>query len=242
VFTARELLFPLRFSGDSKVLLAIGVRSGRVMGWDLLRGGEIPVRQRADHNSRIAGLSADGRWMMGSVQEGWRIWETLSGEPVTPVLGRGHDQASELSEESLDPEGRTVLVGSSGAPQLWPLPSDNRSVEEITRHVQLLAARKFDASGNLVGLVPGRLSELWSAVLASSSAASTVGADPTALWHLHQAAQSERSGQWSAAEFHLNRLLNTALDGVGVRQRLAEARAKAALEALERSSERKEPL
>jgi eukaryotic-like serine/threonine-protein kinase len=242
LFTVPEPLGPLCFSGDSKVLWTIGGRSGRVMGWDLLRGGEIPVRQRADHNSRIAGLSADGRWMMGSVQEGWRIWETISGEPVTPVLGRGHDEASELSEESLDPEGRAVLAGSSDAPQLWPLPSDNRSAEEITRHVQLLAAREFDASGNLIGLVPGRLSELWSAVLASSPAAYTVGADPTALWHLHQAAQSERSGQWSAAEFHLTRLLNTALDSAGVRQRLAEARAKAALEALERSSERKEPL
>ncbi len=55
------------------------------------------------------------------------------------------------------------------------------------------------------------------------------------IWDLHNAAQSERARRWSAAEFHLSRLLSTSLDSPQVRQRLSHAGAQAALEALKQN-------
>ena len=64
---------------------------------------------------------------------------------------------------------------------------------------------------------------------------STVGTDQVALWHLHEAAQSERAWQWSAVEFHFSCLLGTSFDGLLICQRLARVRTQAAIELLKKN-------
>jgi hypothetical protein len=213
----------------------LGIAPGTLTVRDVARGENLALRQPQDHDYRPREISRDGRWLLGSAQGGWRVWEVASGEPVTPVLGGGLGEVFGCQGDSLAPGGRVVLAGSSVAPQLWPLAPDQRPLEAVTREVQLLAARELDVSGSMVPLAPNRLSNLWHAVREAYPTALAIAANQPAWWHLHQAGQSERAGQWFAAEFHLRRLLDTPCDGPQTRQRLAHARTQAAIEILNRN-------
>lgn len=172
---------------------------------------------------------------MRSEQSEIRVWETASGEPLTPVLGGGLGDPFPSGRECLVPHARAVLARGGAAPQLWPLRPDQRPIEELSRHVQLLAARELDAWGSLAPLPPARLTNLWHTVQSALPVVSSVGTNQVALWHLHEAAQSEAEGQWSSAEFHFSRLPGTPLDGPQIRQRLARARTQAAIELLKKN-------
>jgi WD40 repeat protein/serine/threonine protein kinase len=223
------------FGPNSAQLFMLGITPGTLTVRDVARGENLALRQPQDHDYRPREISRDGRWLLGSAQGGWRVWEVASGEPVTPVLGGGLGEVFGCQGESLAPDGRVVLAGSSVAPQLWPLAPDQRPLEAVAREVQLLAARELDVSGSMVPLAPNRLSNLWHSVREANPAARGIAANQPAWWHLHQAGQSERAGQWFAAEFHLSRLLDTPCDGPQTRQRLAHARTQAAIEILNRN-------
>jgi WD40 repeat protein/serine/threonine protein kinase len=224
------------FGPDSTQFFVLGITPGTLTVRDVARGENLALRQPQDHDYRPRELSRDGRWLLGSAQGGWRVWEVASGEPVTPVLGGGLGEVFGCQGDSLAPDGRVVLAGSSVAPQLWPLAPDQRPLEAVAREVQLLAARELDVSGSMVPLAPNRLSNLWHSVREANPAARGIAANQSAWWHLHQAGQSERAGQWFAAEFHLSRLLDTPCDGPQTRQRLAHARTQAAIEILNRNN------
>ncbi|MCX6923476.1 MAG: WD40 repeat domain-containing protein [Verrucomicrobia bacterium] len=223
------------FGPDCTQFFMVGIAPGTLTVRDLARGENLALRQPQDHNYRPREISRDGRWLLGSAQAGWRVWEVASGEPVTPVLGDGLGEVFGCQGDALAADGRLVLAGSSVAPQLWPLTPDPRALEVITREVQLLAAREIDVSGSMVPLAPGRLSNLWHSVRGVDPAPLAVSTNQCAWWHLHQADQSERAGQWFAAEFHLRRLQDTPADGPQTRQRLAHARTQAAFEILNRN-------
>jgi WD40 repeat protein len=223
------------FGPDSTQFFVLGITPGTLTVRDVARGENLALRQPQDHDYRPRELSRDGRWLLGSAQGGWRVWEVASGDPVTPVLGGGLGEVFGCQGDSLAPDGRVVLAGSSVAPQLWPLAPDQRPLEAVTHEVQLLAARELDVSGSMVPLAPNRLSNLWHSVREAYPAALAIAANQPAWWHLHQAGQSERAGQWFAAEFHLRRLLDTPCDGPQTRQRLAHARTQAAIEILNRN-------
>jgi hypothetical protein len=193
------------------------------------------LRQPQDHDYHPREISRDGRWLLGSAQGGWRVWEVATGEPVTPVLGGGWGEIFGCQGDSLAPDGCLVLAGSSVAPQLWPLTPDQRPLEVVTREVQLLAAREIDVSGSMIPLAPNRMSNLWHTVREADPATRAITTSQSAWWHLHQADQSEREGQWFAAEFHLRRLQDTPADGPQIRQRLSHACTQAALEILNRN-------
>jgi len=224
------------FGPNSTQFFMLGINPGTLTVRDVARGENLALRQPQDHDYRPREISRDGRWLLGSAQGGWRVWEVASGEPVTPVLGGGLGEEFGCQGDSLTPDGRVVLAGSSVAPQLWPLAPDQRPLEAVTREVQLLAARELDVSGSMVPLAPNRLSNLWHSVRGTYPAALAIAANQPAWWHLHQAGQSERAGQWFAAEFHLSRLLDTPCDGPQTRQRLAHARTQAAIEVLNRDN------
>ncbi|HRZ44491.1 MAG TPA: protein kinase [Candidatus Paceibacterota bacterium] len=228
----REPAGRLRFSPDSARLFLLGSSSGNLTVWDVAQGAAIVAPQPWASEYRLQDIDREGRWLLASAPNGWRLWETASGEPVTPVLGAGLGEAFSWSEEWILPGGRGILCLSGAGLQIWPLDRDRRPLEEITRHVQLLAARELDASGSLTPIEPARLSRLWDTARAAAPEAFGVETNQVALWHLHHAAQSEQARRWSAAEFHLSRLVNTSWDGPQVRQRLSHASAQAALEAL----------
>jgi hypothetical protein len=220
---------------DSDRLLVLGGGAAPLLVRDLARGENALLRQPQDHDYRPWEISRDGRWLLGSAQGGWRVWEVASGEPVTPVLGVLAGEAWVGLGESLAPNGSAVLPGGSLRPQLWPLASDPRPLEALTRHVQFLAARELDATGSMVPLTPERLGNLWPGVRDAGRPASAAAAQQAVGWHLRLAEQSEAAGQWFGAEFHLRHLLDTPGDGPLVRQRLARARAQLALEILNRA-------
>jgi len=227
--------FGLRFSADSARLFLLGGGSGKLTVWDVARGEAIAGQQPRDHEYRPREVGWEGRWLLGSAQGGWRLWETASGEPLTPVLGGGLGDPFPSGKECLVPGARAVLARGAAALQLWALRPDQRPLVELSRHVQLLAARELDAWGSLAPLPPARLSNLWHTVRSALPEVSSVGTNQVALWHLQEAAQSEAEGQWSAAEFHFSRLPGTPLDGPQTRQRLARARTQAAIELLKRN-------
>ncbi len=223
------------FARGSTRLCLLGDATGPFQIRDLVRGENLSLRRPQDHDYRPWEISRDGRWLLGSAQGGWRVWEVASGEPVTPVLGDIPGEGWASPGDSLAPDGHAVLPGHSLPAQLWPLPPDQRPLETITRDVQFRAARELDDTGSMVPLAPDRLSNLWQTVHIAEPAASALDASQAACWHLRQAAQSERADQWFGTEFHLSRLLNTPFDGPPMRQRLAHARAQAAFEALNRN-------
>jgi hypothetical protein len=220
------------FEPRSGRLFMLGGRTGTLTVRDLVHGENVALRMPQDYDYRSCGVSRDGRWLLGSAQGGWRLWEVASGEAVTPVLGHGLEEGGRVQGDSLARDGHVILTGGSVAPQLWPLAPDHRPLEAITREVDLLAGRELDASGSIVPLAPNRLSNLWHTVRATTPSAPVLPSNHAVGWHLHQAGQSEQAHQWFAAEFHLSRLLGSSCDGPQTRQRLAHARAQTAFEIL----------
>jgi WD40 repeat protein len=223
------------FAPASDRLLVLGGGAAPLLVRDLARSVNLSLRQPPDHDYRPWEISRDGRWLLGSAQGGWRVWEVASGEPATPVLGALPGVAWAGLGESLAPDGGAVLPDRSPRPQLWPMVSDPRPLEALTPHVQFLAARELDATGSMVPLTPERLGGLWPVVRDAGRPASAAAAQQAVGWHLRLADQSERAGQWFGAEFHLRHLLDTPGDGPQVRQRLARARAQLAFEVLNRA-------
>jgi WD40 repeat protein len=168
-------------------------------------------------------FSPDSKWVVtASPDKTARIWSAETGEPLTPALRH----LSPLASAKLLVNGRDVLVisGATNGFWTWRLPVDLRPAADLADIAQLLSAHTVTTSGRLVPVPPDAHKHLWSSLRAAYPAQFATSTGEISAWHEFQSEECEMLHQWSAAVFHLSRLLALRPDDSSIAERLARAK------------------
>jgi tetratricopeptide (TPR) repeat protein len=98
-----------------------------------------------------------------------------------------------------------AAADSTGSVEIWDISPDERPVEDLLLLAQLLDSRYIDESGHCSRFVPSEAN--WRRLRQRYPNAFIVNAHQAFHWRQRQAEASLREKNWSAALFHLDRLL-----------------------------------
>jgi WD40 repeat protein/tetratricopeptide (TPR) repeat protein/tRNA A-37 threonylcarbamoyl transferase component Bud32 len=219
---AKFLAGMVAYSPDGKSLLIAGPGKLTQL-WDVATSK--PRGSPLQHEGTVAYLAfhPDGRTFLagindlGARQYGVRPRDTITGKPIGPFLGLGSD----IRGVSFSADGRTLLTGDmTGTVHRWeaPVPVPG-SAEQVALWVQVLTGMELDAYGEARVLdAPSwvRRRDLATAEAARAGAMEFLAPPPPdpVGWHRQQAEECDRAGQWFAAVWHYNRLVDRgAADG-----------------------------
>jgi hypothetical protein len=130
------------------------------------------------------------------------------------------------------PDGGLLLVPGDARAQLWPLPRETRPVEELVLLAQLLAARRIDASGNLVMWKSTEASAAWQTLRAKYPSSFAIAPGQVRRWRERIAEMSEKEQLWTTAAFQLDQLVRAQPGAGALRLRHARAVNHAAMQEL----------
>jgi WD40 repeat protein/tetratricopeptide (TPR) repeat protein len=189
------------FAPDGQRILT--VEGGTVRVWAVPSGA--PITRPLEHPQDVleAHFSPDGRLVLTVGADGaTRVWDATSGLLLGPPL-RGPRYAGEAA---ISPDGRRVLSVMPTGAGIWSLEPDRRPLQALLDVVRVLSGRKLDPSGfdAAVEVDPGLYDRLRTNYPESFRQAGPGG---MRHWHLHELAASESESNWSAATFHLDRLI-----------------------------------
>jgi eukaryotic-like serine/threonine-protein kinase len=170
-------------------------------------------------------ITLDGQRIATFQRHELRVYDSITGEPLTPVLRS--DTPLNGSSDRFSPDGTLLIVGGAEKAQLWPLPKEGRPVEELVLLAQLLAGRRINASGNLVTWPHTEAAPLWEKLRSSYPETFTVTANQVRHWRERIIEASENEQHWFAALFHLELLVKDHPDDSRLRLLLARARDRA---------------
>ncbi len=209
----RGLLYRVAFSPDGTLFVTASAdRTARV--WDAQTGK--PRSQWLKHPGFVtdACFSSDGRRLATVCQPGGshrfpgnageiRIWDAASGEPLTPSL-----KYRDVRHVSFGPTG-SQLVAAFGnkTAWLWELVPDERPIQDLYLLAHVLASSELDDTGDFVPLEPARLQTAWDALRSTYPGDFDCSAQEVLAWHRREAARCEACWSWSAAVWHLDRLI-----------------------------------
>jgi hypothetical protein len=211
------------FRPDGHFLVS-GGRDRVVKVWETSSGQE--VKTLAGHASQVmtAGFTPDGkRLVTGAADELIKVWDVATWQEIQTL--RGHTET--VTSLTISPDGQRLASGSGhfvhpGQIKLWEL-----------------------SSGQEVLTLPGQYGIIRSVAFSPDGRRLAVGSDyfPVLVWETwdpgtvalkqirarRQAAQRyERSGQWAAAAFHLERLLEQTPTDLSLPGRASRAQARSA--------------
>jgi WD40 repeat protein len=233
--TGRKVGLPLRhrdgvlyaaFSPDGRrVVTASEDRIAQV--WETETGQRLGPRLVHRDEVFFAAFSPDGRWVVTSCRDNTvRVWDASTGVPITPRLP--HPDLP--LQARFVPNSRYLVTSRPGSAQTWwwELAEDRRPVEDLMRLTRLLAGNQSDQTGSALPLTKSALRELWEQLRRQYPADFTSSSADIALWRQLEAAASEKAGQWFAALFHLDRLIESNPTDASLRERQARAQSKLA--------------
>jgi tetratricopeptide (TPR) repeat protein len=160
------------------------------------------------------GFTPDGKFLATASTDGTaRVWEGLTGRPVTPPLRLG---AMAWTLE-ISPEGRWLAVGGvsprhPGIPvfDLQDLSPDPRvKPDELQSWSELVACQRIHETGNIENLASAEWLARWKACRHLRTEQPSIDWSPQsqADWHDRQALAFESAGDRQAEIWHLDRLV-----------------------------------
>jgi WD40 repeat protein/tetratricopeptide (TPR) repeat protein len=198
------------FSPDGQRLVTAAADGARV--WDAATGEPLTPLLRHHGNTWQAVFSPDGKRILTASWDGTaRVWDAETGQPITPPL----DHEPRAQRAGFSPDGRRMVVGGMGRTPLhrsdytriWTLPNEDRPVADLLLLAQVLSG---EAITRRFGSMPvertARLSA-WRALRARYPGRFATSPGQALAWHRRMADEFDRTGQWSAAIFHLDRLI-----------------------------------
>ncbi len=140
----------------------------------------------------------------GSLDQTARVWDAATGQALTPPLL--HPWSVRHVHFSAD--GQHLLTsGSTGAVWSWELPCTDCAIADLVRLAQLLSGSRIDEHRGIMPLDPGELKDLWTSLRRTRSDFFHFSAEDVTAWHRQTAEECARGRHWSAALWHLDRLM-----------------------------------
>jgi len=175
-------------------------------------------------------VTADGQRFATINKREVRVYDALTGEPVTPPLR--HESELYPYAVTFSPDGGLLLAKCGEHAQLWPLPKEARPVEELVLLAQLLSGRGIDASGTFAERSSADSGSAWQRLRSMYPASFAVALDQVRVWRERIVESSEKEERWFTAAFHLDQLVKENPNEEALRLRHARARDQAAMEVL----------
>jgi tetratricopeptide (TPR) repeat protein len=165
---------------------------------------------------------AGGRWAgeaRAAVNRAWSLWrndpsagdyrvlllDPSTGWPLTPPFHHLDQVRATAQAPAL---ARLATAGNDRAAQVWDVAPDPRPAPDLRRLAEVLTGQRFDVTGELRPLAAGEWRAAWQEVrdkypedFAPPDAAGRT------VWHRQSALAAERQLRWSAARWHLDRLV-----------------------------------
>jgi eukaryotic-like serine/threonine-protein kinase len=215
------------FSRDGRRLYLVRPGTEPIL-WDFTEGKILDSTPFRGFKLHPFDVTADGRLVAVNENREVRLHDAVTGELLTPPFPTN----GKVYGIFFSPDGSSLLVLDDERAQLWPLPKETRSVEELVSLAQLLSGRKIDVSGNYVEWTSEAADQAWRAL--RSKYPQSFEAPPVQVrrWRERIVEACERREQWFGALFHLDRLVQQYPDDQSLRLRRARARDHLALDEL----------
>jgi WD40 repeat protein len=143
-----------------RVLTAGGDAAMRI--WQVPTGELLAVLPQTEGTIQHVRFSPDGRWVVSSGAVAARVWDAVTGRPVTPPLRHGTPHAAVAFVDSSQrlitfERGGTISLwefASTGPSEKWvnELAINNRPAADLVALAQLLTGSRIDETQTLVGM------------------------------------------------------------------------------------------
>ncbi|MDH3717483.1 MAG: AAA family ATPase [Planctomycetota bacterium] len=202
------------------------------------RHGALITASESTSGQWYASFSEDRRRVVAREAEQARVWDTLTGQPLTPPLPAD----GTVVQAVFSPDGRRVATATtSGTVRIWDLshhaPSharlgrgleyksvfrvgfqlqsvdlapNRRPADELRTVAHVLSSQRIERTGGSVHLEPKQLRDAWQSI--NESEMLSVSPADVLLWHQREAADCELTDQWQAAATHLDWLIEAEPD------------------------------
>jgi hypothetical protein len=133
-----------------------------------------------------------------------RVWESASGEPVTPPLRH----ASKVTAIAFSPDGQWLATGSGdGQIRFWDLRPVEFDLDQCVSLARLLNSRKLDMEGDPVPVLPPEAQADWSSLKEQMPGQFSVSSNAVRSWHRVEYEAAARARSWKGAIEHLDWLV-----------------------------------
>jgi WD40 repeat protein len=204
------------------IRVATGGEDFAAIVWDAATGRQLTPPMKHEEQVRTAIFSPDGANLVTSSADCTaRVWSSRTGEPLTPPL---RHPVSLVDARFLGNGRRIITTDRDGTSRIWDLPIDQRPAAELVQFARLLNGDMISTAGAFKSAKAQPLAQAWGRLRSKNPDDFTVSDQEVAAWHKLQADESEAQMEWSAAIFHLERLLALEKGRAAIDQRIARAR------------------
>ena len=190
--------------------------------WDTATGKQLTPDLKHEDRVRTVVFSPDGNWIVtASDDKTVRVWSSTTGDPLTPPL---RHLALLTSAQFLSDGHRVIASDKQGNSWIWDLPLERGSQEDLRKLAHLLSGKTIASATSPNGKRSESMETLWQELHAKYPASFATAPQETASWHEFEAEACEKEKKWSAAAFHLERLLSARPSDPSLGERLARAK------------------
>jgi len=187
--------------------------------WNAISGAQLtPPMQHHDRVESIA-FSPNGRWIVtSSADHTARLWDAETGDPLSPPL---RDISGLQGAMFLSSATRVLTTTMDGASRVWQFEPDERPVDDISEHAKLLFGSTKSRFGEFASDQSTSLGAAWERLRRIYPSEFRTSETNRCRWHEFAADESEASGDWYAAAFHLKWLTANNPANSSIRARFA---------------------
>lgn len=173
--------------------------------WDIESSEMLVPPLKHDGTVLRAVFDPEGRRVAtGSLDQTARVWDAANGQTLTPPLRHPWS----VRQVRFRSDGRELFTtGPTGTVWAWDLPSTDRPTEELIQLAQLFSGSRIDEHRGIMPLIPGEMKDLWNKLRQTRSDLFHFTDEEVTAWHRQTSEECARGRHWSAARWHLDRLI-----------------------------------